>query len=282
MLTKRHGRSEDAGMSALPMELHLRMLEETLRKRRSANRRYSLRAFARDLGMEPSTLSRILKRQRNIPVDTLERIASRLGLEGEEAAAFCSSALRTRGVLLKTSVAPVDRHALRADRHFRIITDWEYFAFLNLMKLKGFDPAPSSVAARLGISQARATAVIRDLIEHGMIRRERDGSFTRLHPKLTTSDEQASLALRIAHGQEMRLASEKLHRVPVELRDFCSYTVTAEPAKLKAAKRLTREYLEAMGRLLETAKATEVYQICVQVFPMTEPAARAGKGKKAR
>src|SRR5206468_591262 len=60
-----------------------RLLGEELARRQSRNRRYSLRAFARDLAVHHSTLSRVLRgRQRVLPA-TLAAIAARLRLTSD-------------------------------------------------------------------------------------------------------------------------------------------------------------------------------------------------------
>lgn len=63
-------------------------LREEFSRRRAANPRYSLRAFARFLGLEHSTLSQILRGRRALPPSKLAPVAARLGLGAEEIAAY--------------------------------------------------------------------------------------------------------------------------------------------------------------------------------------------------
>jgi transcriptional regulator with XRE-family HTH domain len=58
-----------------------RILHEEFLRRRRRNPRYSLRAFARDLGVHHSTLSRILRGQQRPRTTGLTRFASRLRLD---------------------------------------------------------------------------------------------------------------------------------------------------------------------------------------------------------
>lgn len=49
-------------------------------RRQGANRRYSLRGFARSLGVHHATLSRLLANERPVPASTIEALGARLGL----------------------------------------------------------------------------------------------------------------------------------------------------------------------------------------------------------
>ena len=66
-------------------------LQREWAQRRSANARFSLRAFALLLGTDHSTLSQILRGQRRIPLSSLRPWARRLGLDPEEIAAYVAA-----------------------------------------------------------------------------------------------------------------------------------------------------------------------------------------------
>lgn len=62
----------------------VRELQDILDKRREANHRYSLRAFARDLKMDPSVLSKILRGDRGISRINLLKLCKGLGFSEEQ------------------------------------------------------------------------------------------------------------------------------------------------------------------------------------------------------
>ena len=68
-----------------PMEDFRAFLKDELERRASKNPSYSLRAFARDLGLTNSHLSMTLSGRKRISVDTAEQIAGRLNLETDAA-----------------------------------------------------------------------------------------------------------------------------------------------------------------------------------------------------
>lgn len=57
-------------------------------RRRRRNRRYSLRQFARGLGVHHSTVSRLLRGARPVPSRTLITMAGRLGMSSAQVAGF--------------------------------------------------------------------------------------------------------------------------------------------------------------------------------------------------
>ena len=66
------------------------LLTAELDRRRSANRRYSLRAFARDLSVDHSTLSQLLHGKRRLTVRTVRAVGARLGLPASMTAELCA------------------------------------------------------------------------------------------------------------------------------------------------------------------------------------------------
>lgn len=73
-------------------EFHLKMLKKEFERRQTSNPRYSLRAFARDLALDPGLLSRLMAGKRLMALSTAKRVTERLRLEEGEARRFLQSA----------------------------------------------------------------------------------------------------------------------------------------------------------------------------------------------
>jgi len=78
-------------------------------RRRAANPRYSLRSFARDLSIDHSTLSQILRGKRRITGRSLRAMGRRLRLAAPQIAELC--ALENEAAVLAT----LDRPNFKAD-----------------------------------------------------------------------------------------------------------------------------------------------------------------------
>ena len=84
-------------------EFHLKTLKREFERRQGANPRYSLRAYARDLTLDPGLLSRLMTGKRLMAISTAKRVAERLRLAEAEALRFVqSAALDQAQRLLKT------------------------------------------------------------------------------------------------------------------------------------------------------------------------------------
>lgn len=81
-------------------KFYILKLAEHLANKQKVNSRYSLRAFARDLSMDSSTLSQIIRGKRSLPISAADRVAALLNLTGQERENFMQS-LEKKRVFLK-------------------------------------------------------------------------------------------------------------------------------------------------------------------------------------
>lgn len=251
--------------------VYIRKLQEQFALRKKQNTRYSLRAFARDLGLHASTLSKVLKGERGLPIADLEKVLMRLDLSSSEREMFFSSALQPRGFKAHRSKAiPVRAvKVLKNDLHFQILAEWEHYALLSLLKTKGFQSNVRWVSERLGISSKRTQKVVENLVQAEMLSEDENGQWVRQCPKLVSSDDTHALPLKISHQNDLKLAMTKLWDVPIDQRDFYSIMMPINPQNLKKAKKVTRSYIRQMEELLESGSQTEVYQLAVQLYPIS-------------
>ena len=85
------------------------VLREELERRQAANTRYSLRSFARDLSVDHSTLSQILRGKRRLTGRNVRAFGRRLRLAAPQIAELC--ALENEAAVL----AALDRPNFQAD-----------------------------------------------------------------------------------------------------------------------------------------------------------------------
>lgn len=224
-------------------------------RRQQDNPSYSLRAYARDVGMNPSSLSQVLKGKRPLPARDAETIAKRLKLNSVERTRFMESVLRTSTSLDET--------------HYDVIAQWELYAALELFELKNFKVDRASIAQRLKLSPERADEVVANLIRAKFIKQHLDGHFIRIQGDFKTTEDVSMAAFRESHLETLEMAMQKLD-VAVELRDFSSATYAIDPDKLGEVKTIIREFRMKMGALLASSEKKEIYQLGIQFFPLTE------------
>ena len=120
----------------------VRTLLGELERRQQANPAYSLRAFAKHLGMISGALSQIIAKKRPLSVKTAQRLLGQLPISQSKKTAM----LGHFGASAAGTPTTID------DDVFHIIRDWYHFAILNLIKTDAFQNDPAWIGQRHGIS----------------------------------------------------------------------------------------------------------------------------------
>jgi len=246
------------------MELTIKnLLLQELTRRQTRNSSYSLRAFARDLGIGATTLSDVLADKRSLSKTNLGKVMEKLLVSPAE-----------QGVLWGEYRNNVNRPHKLDDKTileedvFRLIADWHYLAVFSLAKVKNNQARPEWIAERLGIKKEEAEDAIERLVRLKLVRKSQ-GRLAPTGNDLSTTTDIPSSAIRKHHSQNLRLAEESLHRDPVEFREFSSVTMAMNPEKLPAVKQILLKTRKKISDLLESDDASEVYTLSFQLFPLT-------------
>ncbi len=263
---------------------HLLKLLEEFRRRKNRNQTYSLRAYARHLGIPASSLALILKGDRKVPQRRVESLCQKLGLSQAETQIFRMAAERSKASLknLVSQTEPVlpSSKKLNDAEHSKIISEWEHYAFLSLMDTQDFSPKADWIAKRLGISVRRVDAVLNQLLKYKLILRDdRTGLITKNRAHVTTTDGVPSSALRKAHEETLELAIRKLNNLGPDERNYSAITVATSPARILEANEMIREFRRRLMGFLEDEEKSEVYRVMFLVFPLSEGEVNYEKSK---
>lgn len=232
---------------------------------------YSKRDFSRQVGISPGSLTEILNCERRISPKLAKRIATKLGLDPQERAEFLDSlsTARTWENQFPTKLSKKTYTQLSVDQ-FRLIGDWYHFAILTLMTCKDFKSDRSWISNRLGITKATLNAAIERLKRIGAIKESTKGWLTCSEPQYRTSDDIASASIKKAHQQYLEKARNALDNLPPEERDFTSLMLSFSPEQMVRAKERIRQFQDDFCAEFEATPQPEVYQLCVQLFPLTK------------
>lgn len=249
---------------------YISRLEEEWSKRRLRNDAYSLRSFARDLNIDSSNLSAILKRKRRLPVKRAENICDSIKLSPRERALFLSSVFRSHSNLDEISVSEVEAKYLNEEMHFKLISEWEYYAILKLIDQKDHVYKSEDIASLFEITLQRAQTVLEHLKNLDFVSFDQEGGVKRLAPRLQTSEDVLSDAIKKFNLSSFDMAKEKLETVPVELRDISSMTLKVNIKSLPEIRALIREFQDKLETFAETTDSEEVYHFGTQLYPLTK------------
>lgn len=245
------------------MQITIRNLLLTeLSNRRNRNKLYSLRAYARDLGIGIGSLSEVLSEKRDFSKANLVKILRSFNITQEQ-----------KEILLNRSKphdsTSAEMHQLLLEDQFKLISDWYYLAILNLAKLKTNRAQPAWISKRLNIELYLCIEAVERLKRLQLLKIE-NNRLIRTSLPLTTSHDLPSMAIRKHHSQNLHLAQASLHRDPVHLREFGSVTMTVNVKNLPKVKNLLLKMRKKAADLLEDSSATEVYTLSFQLFPLTK------------
>ncbi|MEC9282533.1 MAG: TIGR02147 family protein [Bdellovibrionota bacterium] len=251
-------------------QTHIDILKSNFQKKKQRNTRYSLRAYANFLGMDASSLSKVLKGQRNLPSSLGQQIVEKLDLDEAQKNVFYQSLVETRSKRIRDDSEQWSYSELKTEKAFKVVAEWEYFAVLNVVKLKSFEPNASWISDRLGISLVRVEEVLTDLLELKLLEEGPMGELFRNTGSLSTETDVPSQALVQAHRQELELAHRSLSEDKIDKRGFYSLTATGSPEAFTKLKKVCFDFLGRCMKVLEASEAEEVYQINIQSFPLTK------------
>ena len=246
-------------------------LQEVLLNRCRDNPRYSLRAFAKSLNVSPSALSAMLNGKRPITENAKRRLGLGLGLSLTEISEFNSGRQQRRRRHPVGAIPSPDFQQVAIDT-FAIISDWQHYAILELLKIQGFQSKPAWIASRLGVTTSEINIAIERLLRVELLERGKNGKLKDRTSGFTTDlrDGLTSEAHKRFQQQALRKAIEAISSVPLELRDNTSITMAINSKDLPIAREQIKDFRRELCRTLESTKTPdEVYQVTISLIPLT-------------
>ncbi|WP_412463150.1 TIGR02147 family protein [Halobacteriovorax sp. RT-2-6] len=235
---------------------------------KAKNPHFSMRAFADKAGVNSGAMSGILKGKRIVGKNLALKIAKNLNLNDSEFRDFTNEyfveSKQERD--MKTSY----EHARIEMDSYRIISQWQHLAIMNLINCIDFVNDSSWIAKRLGLSENVVKESLQRLLELGMLIENEEGKLERSQKRLKTSDNVRNECLQQAHRDSFRLAQEAMEKVDVDRRDITAVTMAIDPELMPHAKKRIREFLVELSEELESGELTEVYKMGIQLYPLTK------------
>ena len=262
-------------------------------ERKNKNAHYSMNAFARDLDLSPSLLSRILNGSRALTLKQGLHLSAILDFSQAETNQFILSIVegatknakiskRIRDQIQKNGAQVETATHLQASsplytnfdvERFKTISRWYHLPILNLTFVKGFKNDPSWIARRLGITRAEAQEALERLLELGFLEETSDGAIKKTQANLFFKTERSEAAMRQFHQQMIEKAKLELNKT--ESADFDerlinSITFACAPEHLKLLKKKIDEFQDEVLALTKSGPHQEIYQLNCQLFPLTK------------
>ncbi len=241
---------------------------ELLRRCRS-NPRYSLRAFAKALDYDTSSLSKIIQGKRPVGPKAMTRFGQRLGLSTETIHDYI---FEEKASQLQNYVSkPSAYHSLSSDQ-FEVISDWYHYAILELISVEGFQKRTAWIARALGITVKETDLAIHRLKRVGLLKTSNGKWEETCGDQLSTlGSASTSKALRSMQKQLLEKAIDAMENIPLEKRDQSSMTMAIDSNKIEEAKEKIKRFRREMKMLLTRGNRHDsVYSMTISLFPLTK------------
>lgn len=240
-------------------------LQSELIERARRNPKYSLRAFAKHLQVESSSLSQIINGKRPLTRKMCERLLSRLDIEPSEYDYFLGKATSLKARKEFDSYATLDGDA------FKVISDWYHYAILELTHVEGFQGDPKWIARVLGISVNEVHDAVRRLKRLNYLKVEKNGKWIdQLGDANNLGNQYTHAAFRKLQKQVLLKALDALEEIPYSERIQTSMTLPVSKARLEEAKRRTLSFVEEISEFLRAGKTKdEVYHLGFSLYPVS-------------
>lgn len=143
-----------------------RLLHERLRAAMRRNPRFSLRSFAKQLGIDHSTLSQILRGRRRLSARALEAVGKRMGLGEEVLHAYAESSRKKAD----SKRLPEKFRSFHFDLDtFQLLCVRHHYAILELIQVQGFKTDSRWIAKTLGIAVEDVNIALQRLLRLGLL-----------------------------------------------------------------------------------------------------------------
>lgn len=257
------------------------LLSDSFQEKKRIRRSWSVRAWARSLGLAgPSMLTMIMKGARNPGEDLTTALCRQLELDEREETYFRDLVELSRyegndrqSVRIMERLAPQrptgEFHQISREA-FLAISRWHYYAIREMVRLPSFKEDPEWISSRLQfrISPAEVKDAIRSLIKVGLLVRRADGALAVAGGHVETTSDIADEGIKRFHEQALDNAKDSLRKHDPTLREFYGTTLAAPRDKVPQAKALIRKFHKDFCRLIEGGQSDAIYQLEIGFYPV--------------
>ena len=259
----------------MPEKSYVSLLEDELLLRKKKNHLYSLRAFAQHLGLSAAYISLIFSGKRHPSLNTAAKIAKKLSWSRSKQKYFVNllefenpKTEESKEVAInkiqKLGSSELKFNSLDVDI-FSAISAWHYNAILSLLTIKKVKATIPFISKKLKLDGLE----IRNAMQRLGLVKSKGNYWIAIHDYLRVKST-PSEAVRIYHKQLLTMAAKAIDEQDFETRDFSNITLTVDRNQIQAAKNKIVKFQSEMAQLLEGHNPTEVYQLSVQLFCLSQ------------
>ena len=246
------------------------LLEREFLEKKQRNSRYSLRAYARFLDLEPSYLSKILKGRRQITPKLIDRLSPKLQISSETAKEMKTKVHQMKALRSGQANTPSKKFKELSEEQFTPISDWYHFAILELTYLPDFQEDETRIGKQLSIPPSLAKRALEQLERTKLLKRDENHNLVCSGSNTTTTNTFSAEPFRNLQRGLLNKAIYALDFVPFDKRDHSSYTLAIDESMIPLAKSMIKNFRRTLASTLEqSSEKNAVYNLNIAFFPLS-------------
>jgi uncharacterized protein (TIGR02147 family) len=244
-------------------------LQAELGRRCARNPQYSLRAFAKFLGIDHATLSQLLRGKRALTARAILKLGTRIGLDRPAIDRYAARAASV-AEYAEDEAGWDEVQQLTSDTA-SIIADWYHFAILELTRLRDFKTDSRWIARVLGITADEVNIALTRLTRLGLLEMVGPDRWIDRAGDLTAS-------LADFNRAAVQRLSERVRPLLVRALGtvepgYCEHSTTALALRTarvpNVLERIARFRRELITLLEHDPERDDVYHLEINFFPIT-------------
>ncbi len=258
-------------------------INDKFKEIKERNSGFSLRAWARQLGMKShGPLHAILKKQRSIPKKLTPFLIKSLKLSGEEAKYFEALVDFHRAKTPQEKdfykekldkLSPVPLREINDLEAYRYITDPVHITLAEMTQLEGYqhDPAWIKQHYRVNQNMRDIETVMNRLTQLGVIKKQGRKIIKPVEHIYTKYDIPSS-AIQNYHKQCSQFAIDQISEQSVDQKEFNAIAFNIDTEDLPEIKSRIRDFVNDLIEEYEAkpGKGDQTYQLNIQLFSLTK------------
>lgn len=246
------------------------MMREEFQTRAFKNASYSLRAFARDLGLTSGNLSDLLNKKIGLSFSKAKQVALKLNFSEEDQQLFLKLveiSLDNDKTKSELQIFNYDSSYITlADDYYRVLTEWYYFALVELVRVADFQNDDEWIAKRLGISESEVRSAIERLLRVELLKDE-NGVLIQTYDYFISPSGTPSDTAKKFHKQILARAALAVDNQAIEERNFTSGFLRVRKSDLPHIANRIKEFRREMAAEIESGEGHDsVYAFAIQFF----------------
>lgn len=262
-------------------------LDAYIKFRTESDRKWNLTRWVRQLELSSLPhLSMILNRKRRMSPVIIQKFLKYFRFNAKERLHFIElvnlSHLDKDSALFRSCYMRVKEkgHSFSYDRRlgndeFMCLSNWYYFAIREMLNLGIKLSRPQDIGRRLlfPVSINEISYAIDTMLRIGLMERGRNGTLNYKGGSVETTEDIASRAITSYQKQVSHLAGEASRFASIPERELTSTTLCVSEQDLFEIKSFLRSFKVNFIEKFERSPGNRVYQLNLQFYPLTRPAA---------